>query len=89
MLLRKILRDEAANFPTVGWKSVQMPHPLPVFYFFGSRSIFRAAKIKIPVPRSFLAHGNHTESLAMQATLLNISRTIVSPGKEQITFPQS
>ena len=24
-----------------------MPHPLPVFYFFGSRSIFRAAKIKM------------------------------------------
>ena len=59
MLLRNILRDEAANFPTVGWKSVQMPHPLPVFYFFGSRSIFRAAKIKIPFPRSFLAPKPH------------------------------
>ena len=71
-------------------KSVQMPHPFSPLPFFGSWFMFRAAKIKHPVPRALLR--NNTKTLATNATLLetlNISRTIVSPGKGQMTFPQS
>ena len=74
----------------MGWKSVQMPHPVPVFYFFGSRSIFLAAKIKIPVPRSFLAPKPHGIACYASYAAWDIEylKDIVSPSKVQITFPQ-
>ena len=48
-------------------KETSFPSHCPLFHFFCSRSIFRAAKTENPFPRSFFAPKPDGNALATQA----------------------